>query len=84
MSRDKALLQPKWWKNTYFWISAVLFALGIAGVVFGEDAIRDPAQKLEHGLPLLYFVASIVMLVGGLISHRQTVQHYNEETGAKS
>lgn len=82
VSQKKALPKPVWYKNTYFWIAAILFVLGFIGLPFvgGDQAIRDPGQKHEERLYLLYFGASVVMLINGYISHQQTVQHYNEET----
>jgi hypothetical protein len=78
----KLLPIPVWYKNTYFWISGLLFVLGIIGLPFigGDEAIRDPGQKRESHLFVLYFIASIAMFVGGWISHRQTIQQYEEET----
>lgn len=85
MSRSKTPSVPVWWKNTYFWISLALFVIGIIGLPMfgGDNAIRDPGQKVEHNLYWLYFGASIVMLIGGMISHAQTVQQYKEETNAQ-
>ena len=82
MTQKKPLPRPAWYKNTYFWISAILFILGILALpfLFGDKAIRDPGQKVESYLYLLYFVASVVMLVNGVLSHLQTVQQYEEET----
>lgn len=81
MTQKKIPPKPVWYKNTYFWIAAVLFALGLIGLPFfgGDAAIRDPGQKQEDRLFLLYFIASAVMLVNGYISHKQTVMHYEEE-----
>jgi len=79
VSRKKLPTKPVWYKNTYFWIAGILFILGIVGAVSGDQAIRDPGQKREGGLFLLYFVASVVMFVNGYISHRQTVQQFEEE-----
>jgi hypothetical protein len=81
VSQKKPLPRPVWFKNTYFWIAGFLFLLGLVGLPFigGDQAIRDPGQKREGGLYLLYFGAGVVMLVNGVISHRQTVQHYEEE-----
>lgn len=78
---QKKTPKPVWWKNTYFWLSGILFLLAIWGLPFlgGDNAIRDPGQKREENLFVLYFVAAIVMLVGGVLSHRQTVHQYEEE-----
>lgn len=80
---QKKLPKPAWYKNTYFWIAAVLFVLAIIGLPFikGDDAIRDPGQKRESGLAYIYLGASVVMLVNGLISHKQTVQQFEEAEG---
>ncbi len=77
--------KPAWYKNTYFWIGGVLFILGIVGLPFlgGDNAIRDPGQKREGGLYLLYFLGSAIMLVNGWLSHSQTVQHYRETLAGK-
>jgi len=73
---------PTWWKNTYFWIAAILFVVGVVGLIKGPDAIRDPGQKREdHLVVLIYFSGAVLMLVNGLLSHRQTVQHYREVVG---
>lgn len=79
MSR-KPPAKPVWWKNTYFWIAGILLIVGIIGLPFlgGDHAIRDPGQKREGMLWLLYFVAAVVMFVNGWLSHRQTVQLYRE------
>lgn len=78
----KKLAVPAWYKNTYFWIAGILAIVAIVGFVRGEDAIRDPGQKRESGLALMYLVGSAIMLVNGWLSHRQTVAHYNEAIGA--
>ncbi|HSI73712.1 MAG TPA: hypothetical protein VK934_11100 [Fimbriimonas sp.] len=82
MSQKKPLPKPAWHKNTYFWIAAILLLLGLIGLPFlgGDRAIRDPGQKHEDNLYILYLAASAIMFANGYISHRQTVQHYNEET----
>lgn len=75
--------KPSWIKNTYFWIAGILFLLGFIGLPFigGDNAIRDPGQKRESWLFLLYFGASAIMLLNGYLSHQQTVQHYRETVG---
>ncbi|HVT12449.1 MAG TPA: hypothetical protein VHE55_09290 [Fimbriimonadaceae bacterium] len=77
----KKIPKPAWYKNTYFWIAGILFILCIVGMVSGDASIRDPGQKREGGLWLLYLVASGIMLLNGWISHSQTVQHYRETVG---
>jgi hypothetical protein len=77
----KKLPKPAWYKNTYFWIAGILFILFIVGIVSGDATIRDPGQKREGLLSLLYLVASAIMLLNGFLSHAQTVQHYNETVG---
>lgn len=86
MSRKKNLPKPAWFKNTYFWISLVLLILGIWGLPFigGDKVIRDPGQKHETNLYILYLVASVVMLLNGVLSHRQTVQQYEEDLALKT
>lgn len=77
---QKSPKKPAWWKNTYFWISALLLIVAICGLPFlgGQDAIRDPGQKRESGLAAFYLLAAVIMLVNGMLSHRQTMHHYEE------
>lgn len=78
---SRTLPVPAWWKNTYFWIAAILFVLAIAGLIKGPEAIRDPGQKREdHLVVLIYLSGAVIMLINGLLSHRQTVQHFEEAT----
>ncbi len=79
---DKPPAKPVWWKNTYFWFAGVLFLIGVYGLPFlgGESAIRDPGQKREGGLALIYFGGAAIMLLNGWLSHRLTVRHYHEAT----
>lgn len=77
--REKQIPKPAWYKNTYFWISGLLVIVAIVGVVFGQDSIRDPGQKHENGLVLMYLGGAAIMAVNGWLSHRQTVLHYNEQ-----
>lgn len=74
----KKLPKPTWWKNTYFWISGILFILAVIGLIAGDRSIRDPGQKREGMLWLLYLGAAVIMFVNGWLSHRQTMQHYQE------
>ncbi len=58
--------------------------IGFLGIAIGQDSVRDPGQKREDGLALIYFGGALVMLVNGFLSHKQTVQHYNEQGGSSS
>jgi hypothetical protein len=80
---EKPPPKPAWYKNTYFWIAAILAILGLLGFVNGEQVIRDPGQKRESGLTFLYLGAAAVMFINGLVSHFQTVQHYREAVGER-
>jgi hypothetical protein len=78
---ERPVPKPVWYKNTYFWIAGILLVVALVGIIAGQETIRDPGQKREGGLALFYFTASVLMLVNGLLSHWQTVQHYRETTG---
>ena len=73
--------KPAAWKNTYFWIAGLAFIIAFYGLVTDENTIRDPGQRREGGLVWFYFGASVLMLVNGILSHRQTVRHYEETVG---
>ncbi len=79
MSGKKPPSRPAWVKNTYFWIAGILLVLAIVGFIQGDGTIRDPGQKPESNLALLYLGASVLMLLGGYMSHTQTIQQYEEE-----
>ncbi len=78
----KGPAKPAAWKNTYFWFAGFLFLVAVWGLPFlgGDQSIRDPGQLEEGGLPWIYLGGAIVMLVNGILSHRQTVQLYNEQS----
>ncbi|MBI1331769.1 MAG: hypothetical protein GC165_02700 [Armatimonadetes bacterium] len=80
MSEKKPVTPTKnsWLKNTYFWIAAVLFILGVVGLIGGDPVIRDPGQRHEDKLWAIYFAASVVMLVNGLISHKIWLSSFPE------
>lgn len=71
---------PKWYKNTYFWIGAILLYVALFGLFRGEDSIRDPGQKRETGLVVMYLVAAGVSLLNGYFSHQKTVRDFNEDS----
>lgn len=76
---SKPAAPPVWWKNTYFWIAALLVIVGVYGLVRGDATIRDPGQRPETNLPLWYLAGALLMALNGALSHRLTVQHYEEE-----
>lgn len=47
----------------------------------GDQAIRDPGQRDETGLVWIYWGGAIVMLINGLLSHRETVLRFQETNG---
>lgn len=77
---SKTINKPVWFKNTYFWIAGFLVIIALLGMIGGEQGIRDPGQKREGGLVLLYLAGAVIMFVNGFISHKQTVQAYQELT----
>lgn len=81
MSRKlQNIAEPAWWKNTYFWISLFLLVVGVIGLFMGPSVIRDPGQKREDDIVvMLYFAGAVIMFVNGWLSHKQTVQAYNEQ-----
>jgi hypothetical protein len=75
---QKTIRPPAWYRNSYFWIAGLLFILSVLAIVVGPQAIRDPGQKREGMLWLIYLAASAVMAVNGWVSHSQAVQAYRE------
>ncbi len=82
MSR-KAHPKPVWWKNTFFWISGLLVVVALVGIVGGEKVIRDPGQANEANLAWYYFAGAGLMLVNGVLTHRQALRHFEEEQPEK-
>jgi anti-sigma-K factor RskA len=75
VSKEKSA-KAAWWKNTYFWISAILFVVGVIGLMKGPAVIHDPGQKREDSIVvMLYFAGAVLMFVNGWMSHRQTLDH---------
>lgn len=60
-----------WWKKTDFWIAIILLAISIIGFARGNAAIADPGQDVDPRLAWLYLVAAVIMLINGILSHRQ-------------
>ena len=57
----------------------MLFVLGIAGLMKGNDFIRDPGQRHEAWLWAIYLIAAVVMLINGLISHKIWLSSFVEK-----
>lgn len=75
---QKPLREPRWYRNSYYWIAAALFLLALLAIVKGPNAIRDPGQKREGMLWLIYLGASAIAAVNGWVSHAQAMQAYSE------
>lgn len=71
--------KPAWWKNSYFWIAGLLLVIALVGAIRGENAIRDPGQKRESGLFIIYLGGALVMVLNGWISHNQSMKYWEEE-----
>lgn len=65
------------WKflNSFTGLAVLLFIIGVAGLVYGADAIRDPGQPHDPLLPWLYFGAAVLMVVNAILS----VRHYEQK-----
>ncbi|MBX3096104.1 MAG: hypothetical protein KF812_04520 [Fimbriimonadaceae bacterium] len=83
MSR-KTPSRPVWWKNSFFIFGVLLLIVALWGLVQGQEAIRDPGQKRENGLVLMYFGGAVLMVVNGYLTHLQAVQAYEEDGGEMS
>lgn len=60
-----------WWKKTDFWIALILAVIGLIGLARGNEVIADPGQDVDPNLAWLYLLAAVVMLINGILSHRQ-------------
>lgn len=56
-----------------------MFVVFFIGLIYGPDSVRDPGQTDEGGLIWIYLGGAVVMLVNGVISHRQYCLYYQEE-----
>ena len=73
---------PRWWLNTYFIFAFLLAIIGILGLAFGADYIRDPGQPITGALAFYYLLAAAVFVINGVVSHRSSLRAYNEENDA--
>jgi hypothetical protein len=68
-----------WWKKTDFWIALILLVIGIIGFARGNTAIADPGQDVDARLAWLYLLAAVIMLVNGILSHKQHLRDLEEQ-----
>ncbi len=68
-----------WWKKTDFWIALILFIIALVGFVRGNSAIADRGQDVDPRLAWLYLLAAVIMLVNGILSHKQYLKEHAEQ-----
>ncbi len=68
-----------WWKKTDFWIALILFGIGIIGLARGNEVIADPGQDVDPRLAWFYLLAAVIMVVNGILSHRQHLRELEEK-----
>lgn len=68
-----------WWKKTDFWIALILAVIGLIGLAQGNETIADPGQDVDPRLAWLYLLAALIMLINGILSHRQYLRELAEE-----
>lgn len=68
-----------WWKKTDFWIALILFIISIVGFARGNEVIADPGQDVDPRLAWLYLIAAVIMLINGVLSHRQHLRDLEEQ-----
>lgn len=73
-----------WWKNTYFWIAIILTVIGIIGLARGNQAIADPGQDVHPMLAWLYLLAAVIMVINGVLSHRQYIRDHAQHQSDKA
>jgi hypothetical protein len=81
---SKGPVEPKLWKNSFFWFAVALLGLAIFGTIAGDPAIRDPGQVVEGHLNLFYLGGAVVMAVTGLITHLLAKKAFQEEKEAEA
>lgn len=68
-----------WWKKTDFWIALILFIISMIGFARGNAAIADPGQDIDPRLAWLYLIAAVIMLINGILSHKQHLRDLEEQ-----
>lgn len=68
-----------WWKKTDFWIALILFVISMIGFARGNEAIADPGQDVDPRLAWFYLIAAVIMLINGILSHKQHLRDLEEQ-----
>ena len=66
------------WKSSFMWFGVALAGLAVWAFVRGDEAIRDPGQVREGNLAWFYLAGAVVMVVNGVISHKQALKAHDE------
>jgi hypothetical protein len=45
----------------------------------GNEAIADPGQDVDPRLAWLYLIAAVIMLINGILSHKQYLREQEEQ-----
>ena len=61
------------------WFGVALFGLSIWGFIKGDAVIRDPGQIRENNLAWFYLAGAVIMIVNGLMTHKQAVRAFEEQ-----
>lgn len=72
-----------WWKNTYFWIAFILLIIGLVGLARGAQVIADPGRDVDPTLGWKYLLAALIMIVNGVLSHKQYLREQAKRRTAK-
>jgi hypothetical protein len=67
------------WKSSYIWIAGLLLIISIYGFATSANKISDPGQPQDSLLPLWYFIAAILMVVNGFLSHKNWIEQQKKK-----
>ena len=62
--------------RTDVWHERVISIIGFAR---GNEAIADPGQDVDPRLAWLYLIAAVIMLINGILSHKQYLREQEEQ-----
>jgi hypothetical protein len=66
--------------NSFLWFGAMMAVLAVVGFIRGDEVIRDPGQVRESNLAVFYAGAAIIMVLNGLMSHRQAMKAHEDDS----